>query len=269
MTQEQIDAQAARGVPRGYATFTLMDNTLSEVSGVFDGAVPGAGFRKAMSAARHRQLSREEIAQVRSSYGALLNKGEFGMDPETVIDQASDNIVKKVLNGLLGTRPAQSQVPIPVHELIGTGDQPAAPAPASAPDPQVIALQQQLAERDAKLAQVNADERTAKATSFADTLVTASKLLPAARENAMALMQRMLLDDEANPAEAGTLSRAELLESFCAELPAHRLTQELALSGLPAGAALLDPDKGRGTDLAEEGRKQGSAFVDETFPEKK
>lgn len=47
MNATEIARQQERGVPHGRASYTLDNWGLSEVSGVYDGAVPGAGFAKA------------------------------------------------------------------------------------------------------------------------------------------------------------------------------------------------------------------------------
>lgn len=68
MTPEQIKAQKARGVTTGYATYSLVNFHMGEVSSVYDGAVPGAGYRKALVASREGTLSGEHLAQARRSY---------------------------------------------------------------------------------------------------------------------------------------------------------------------------------------------------------
>lgn len=69
MSPEQIDAQKAKGVPEGLATYTLDDAHAGEVSAVYDGAIPGAGFRKALSLAKSGGLSDDDIAEVLEAYG--------------------------------------------------------------------------------------------------------------------------------------------------------------------------------------------------------
>ncbi len=43
MTDEQVAAQTARGIPGGLATYTMNDGWPKEVSAVYDGAIPNAG----------------------------------------------------------------------------------------------------------------------------------------------------------------------------------------------------------------------------------
>ena len=77
MNEEQIKAQQQRGVPDGKASYTLDDATFSEMSGVYDGAVPGAGFRKALLVARAGQLSVSELADCRVAYETLRTRTDF------------------------------------------------------------------------------------------------------------------------------------------------------------------------------------------------
>ncbi|RYG48701.1 hypothetical protein EON79_03680 [bacterium] len=70
MSMDEQQAQVARGVPGGQATYRLEDYEISEVSGVYDGAVPGAGFSKGLSMLD--SLSDEERAQFREAFSSLL-----------------------------------------------------------------------------------------------------------------------------------------------------------------------------------------------------
>lgn len=47
MTDDEMKAQVAKGVPDGRASYTVANAGCNEVSAVWDGAVPGAGFAKA------------------------------------------------------------------------------------------------------------------------------------------------------------------------------------------------------------------------------
>lgn len=68
MTKEQRKAQEARGVTHGYASISYMDGRMGEVSAVYDGAVPGAGFVKAVSLARGGGLDAALTARCREIY---------------------------------------------------------------------------------------------------------------------------------------------------------------------------------------------------------
>ena len=90
MTAAQIKTQKERGVPDGLASYTLRDATCSEVSGVYDGAVPGAGFRKGLQLSKKNALTAEELAQARQSYAPLLGKNDFMEDNNGILQLAKD-----------------------------------------------------------------------------------------------------------------------------------------------------------------------------------
>jgi hypothetical protein len=71
MTDEDRSAQESRGVKRGLASYTLVDALPSEVSSVYKGAVPGAGFRKARQLASAGTFSLDEGRELLSAYGPL------------------------------------------------------------------------------------------------------------------------------------------------------------------------------------------------------
>lgn len=75
MDDDEIKAQARRGVTDGVATFTFENGTASEVSPVYDGAVPGAGFRKALSLCS--RLSASELEEARTAFAPLVGRGTF------------------------------------------------------------------------------------------------------------------------------------------------------------------------------------------------
>lgn len=70
MSMDEQQAQVDRGVPGGQASYRLEDYEISEVSAVYDGAVPGAGFSKGL--AMMDELSDEELAAFRAAFAALL-----------------------------------------------------------------------------------------------------------------------------------------------------------------------------------------------------
>jgi len=72
MSDDQIQEQTNAGIPSGKASYTLHDYELSEVSGVYDGAVPGAGFAKGLAA--FTQLSPEGREQFRELFRDLLDE---------------------------------------------------------------------------------------------------------------------------------------------------------------------------------------------------
>jgi hypothetical protein len=192
MDDDQIAAQLARGVPGGVASFTLEDATAGEVSPVFDGAVPGAGFRKALRAARARHLSASSLAEARRSFGVLAGRRDF--DPEPPPDRGRKapqprgsamppSSRKKTVNradlervlGELGieleddegggahpARPAAVPAAAAAQEPPAPGPAPQAAAgrPASEADERYLLMQQQVA----RLEETLTAERTARET---------------------------------------------------------------------------------------------------------
>ena len=82
MSDEEQAVQRTRGVATGKATYTIDDYQLSEVSGVYDGAVPGAGFSKGFSLLA--QLSEDEREQFRKAFRELMDD-----EPTTTISADS------------------------------------------------------------------------------------------------------------------------------------------------------------------------------------
>lgn len=70
MEDGEIEAQIARGVPEGRASYTYVGGKCHEVSAVYEGAVPGAGFTKALQ--NLRRLTDEERAELAESFRSLI-----------------------------------------------------------------------------------------------------------------------------------------------------------------------------------------------------
>ncbi len=73
---ENVEAQTARGVRGGKASYTLVDAMPQELSAVYKGAVPGAGFRKALALSMAGGLNAIEASEARESYAQLLERGD-------------------------------------------------------------------------------------------------------------------------------------------------------------------------------------------------
>lgn len=73
MSAEQVQAQKDKGVPDGVCTFTFENGQVNEVSAIYDGALPGAGFRKAMKLARRQELTATELEEATRSFAPILN----------------------------------------------------------------------------------------------------------------------------------------------------------------------------------------------------
>lgn len=76
MTEEQVAAQIARGVPDGRCSYTIEDAHCNEVSAVYDGACPGAGFIKAaLTAFSTGSTDKSEAIRDQESLTAKLSAG--------------------------------------------------------------------------------------------------------------------------------------------------------------------------------------------------
>lgn len=107
MSTDEIKGQKARGVPNGVATYTLEHATASEVSSVHDGAVPGAGFRKALSIGRSFQLSEDDLGEIVSAYGPLVGQGDFQHQPAWPVLFEGDSPMFPRRRASLAGQPAQ------------------------------------------------------------------------------------------------------------------------------------------------------------------
>jgi hypothetical protein len=74
MSPAEMDAQRRRGVLSGRATYTLMHFGIGEVSGVYDGAVPGAGFRKGYEVFTAGTLSDAAAVEFAEAFGQFLKE---------------------------------------------------------------------------------------------------------------------------------------------------------------------------------------------------
>lgn len=289
MSKDEVVAQQERGVRDGRASYTIVDDHANEFSGVYDGAIAGAGFQVAMSLAKQHKLSPFELAQARTAFAPLLTKGDFNMDQ--AIEEVSNGVASRVLRALGFKRSdlaslqdiqdeSENEEETKLEKASSTAsnspDQAASPAPGgetlSPNDPRLA----ELADLKAKFAARTAEEIQDRAETFANGLVERSVALPHGRPQALALYRQLALDDAANPAPVafiggdGTeqkLSRAEALAAMFSALPAHSLTKETKVGDLPPGSILLGADRGP-VDPAAEGRKEGESFVDKNFPEK-
>lgn len=69
MTEDEIATQLERGVTEGCASYTIEEGRANEVSAVYDGAVPGAGFVKAASLSLSAPQRENLTAKLSQSYG--------------------------------------------------------------------------------------------------------------------------------------------------------------------------------------------------------
>lgn len=76
LNDEQRESQSVRGAGDGVASYSLVGASPQEVSAVYKGAVPGAGFRKAVGLSSRRGLGIATGREIVSAYGPMLTQGE-------------------------------------------------------------------------------------------------------------------------------------------------------------------------------------------------
>lgn len=74
MELDDMEAQRRRGVPNGRASYTLYHYEIGEVSGVYDGAVPGAGFAKGYQMFDAGRLPERAASEFADAFGHLLRR---------------------------------------------------------------------------------------------------------------------------------------------------------------------------------------------------
>ena len=79
MDDDEIEVAREAGNPDGKASYTYFDYEMGEVSGVYDGAVPGAGFRKGLQLMG--QLTDAELHEFRTLFRDLLIEPRLDREP--------------------------------------------------------------------------------------------------------------------------------------------------------------------------------------------
>jgi hypothetical protein len=175
MTDEMQLAQKDRGVDDGTASWSYVNAMPYEVSAVFDGAVPGAGFRKFLSYSRAGLLSASQLSEGRATYGDLIVPpssaarrpsarahplpptrvqtmtirdvlARFGIGPDDLTDDV--DLDREADDQATDVRPAPQSVPRPARSLelrSAPASEVTAPVPVK-PDPAFAQLQAQLAD---------------------------------------------------------------------------------------------------------------------------
>lgn len=266
MTTVEQEAQRARGVEKGFATYTLHHAHMNEFSGVYAGAVPGAGFNKALALAR--ELTPAERLQIRAAYATLLRKGDLPMDWDELIaplTRAFEQALRLVGLGRaaeLELAPAVTGVAAATLAEVSTTL--TVPPPVSTAREQELAAQ--LATREQELAQertarqeAEAAQRQKDATTFADGLVQTGRILPAARPAVLAGYAQALADDAGHQTTvayhdalgvAQTGTRAQAWQAAFNAAPAQHFGDHIPAQTLTLPAGNPPPDaKARQTEL--------------------
>lgn len=224
LTPAETAAQLARGVTKGRASYTLVGGHLGEVSAVYDGAVPGAGFRKTLALARRHTLTRADVLDARQVYARLLRKGDLPMD------DLVEAVERGMSNALARFRPNRA----------GAGDDVLLTAPALPAQVTELAPRVDLAAEQAALAQAQAafaaekaafakDKYVTQATTEVHRLIHERRVLPAENQPGpdgqpalVAVFAQALADDATSAAlfaQAGGTRFAALLAGYNARIP--------------------------------------------------
>jgi hypothetical protein len=169
MKRNEVDAQTARGVKEGRASYSLVGAHLGEVSAVYDGAVPGAGFRKTLALARRHQLSRADLLQARQAYARLLGKDDLRMDDIT--EAVAEGVEKGYTRSRRRTRAAREDAPA----VLASIEQIALPVV----DADRQKFEQERAEFEAQKREFAQQQHWATAERDVERLIKTGKVLPA------------------------------------------------------------------------------------------
>lgn len=231
MSAEQRQAQLDRGVPNGIATYSLADAHPAEVSAVYDGAIPGAGFSKAHKFLASGRLSRGDLDEIFQAYPLLFEtKRGKAMGAKRTFSLAG-------LAAMLTGRPAHTIDPDEEFEveMDATGTVPArfaqqertAPAqspPAGPPTPSATELA--LQERVNRLELQVSNNRAAELGS---ALASSNRIVPAERADLVSLAGILAEDDRLHPLTEG-VSRFERLQRLFNLRTPHTLGRENVVS---------------------------------------
>jgi ClpP class serine protease len=115
----------------------------------------------------------------------------------------------------------------------------------------------------ARAARYEADalsRRTESASTYAKSLVTYLRLMPAGLESATKVYAALSEADENSPVAEGEKSRVDEFKAMCATLPQHMLCREMVASDLPQGAVALNPNGGSQDELVKQSAASARAY---------
>ncbi len=234
LSPEQMEAQMARGAG-GKASYTVVDGKPYEVSAVFKGAVPGAGFRKAMA---QKQTAKADLAfsqEVVLTYGSMMDEGDLKFFRQGKPKMKLSDFAKWV--GL-----AQS-AGIELEDLDDSVIQSGTMVPAkvtemkTATSPDALKLDERARELDARERELDAMRFGVEADQFVNPLMADAKVLGPDAAALRLLYVQAALDDKANPVHLSTngqnVTRVELLKLANAGRQKHILTMPDQVTDTP------------------------------------
>lgn len=222
MSSEQRAAQVARGVPDGCASYSLCNSRMGEVSAVYDGAVPGAGFRKALAYQKLGRLDDAARTQARHAYRTLGALRDFGK-VDGFADTGQMHVSQPQLGSMCSPNLAAPQVlrPITPQERATLAAIAATRDAWKDLEPSVIAARNSLALDTSAAAMAQVSDAWGNASAMLGTQTVSTN---------PTLLVTNLQDQPANTTPAQPLSSAELLACL-QELLGIDLTCEAPLSG--------------------------------------
>lgn len=257
MDEDDIAAQKARGVPDGKASYTIEDASGGEVSGVFDGAVRGAGFRKAV--ALKSKLQGANLKLAREVYGGLSPKegDAVGTEEEGLFERVAEFLTSR-FPGVFGAgkpKLAESVAGEPAEAPQTDGQE-----DAGMSDRTDSVDVEQLRKDSEELARLKQQQREGAAQQFATDAVAKHKtLLPFGATGLATFFSQLSDDDERAPLASG--SRVAQLQELFNALPAHSLTTEAAAT-IPEDGTVLDNDADPDKRLVKEGVDSIKAYAE-------
>lgn len=216
MDLAQIEGQTARGVRDGKASYTLVDAMPQEVSAVYKGAVPGAGFRKASALSRAGGLTAVELSEARESYAGLLDADDRTFGPKRATTSGAK---MDILKAFRFWQAAGEPEELNLEDF-------AAPAPDAhsgkavakpVEDAEKLALRAELDRIKAEREQELRDGLNREADQFADGEVSARRALPADKDSLARVYTALATADR---------ERLEEFKALQSSRPAHDLTTE-------------------------------------------
>jgi hypothetical protein len=239
-----------------------VDAIPQEVSAVFKGAVPGAGFRKALALSRSGALGAVELSEARESYAGLLDRDDKTFSPtrRATFFGADMDILKAFKFWQAAGEPEEinfEALASNPEKTTTQGKFTVLDTTATAEDPEKLALKAEVEKLRKEGESIRLDGFRREAEKFADRQVAEGRMLPAEREECIRLHVQLATWDLQEPYESGT--RLAFFERLHAQLKPHGLTEEKVgtESVVPFGAKALsngpeapDADKAKAERLS-------------------
>ena len=218
MKAAEIRRQRDRGVPGGVATYTLEGAVPREVSAVYKGAVPGAGFRHALALGRSGPLPDDVISEILGAYSGIALSARDLRPRRKVF--AMPKVPKWASDLFSFVQDAQSPAELAEivrdHGLAVRPEEEPMPAPKPIPDPPDSRLAA-MEEENRKLKAAFAARDRADAKDFGEGLVDRLFLQPTDLQgDAEKLYADLAADDRDRPLN---YARTDRLKALFAGVP--------------------------------------------------